>query len=80
LSGNGTPGEIAVMAKKKKEEKTLHVTWVKSAIGYSKRQKATIRALGLRRLNQTVEQRDTPSVRGMIERVRHLVKVEETGN
>jgi large subunit ribosomal protein L30 len=59
------------------KDKTLHITWVKSAIGYSKRQKATIRALGLRRLNQTVEQRDTPVIRGMVEKVRHLVTVEE---
>lgn len=54
----------------------LRVTWVKSAIGYNKRQKATIEALGLRRLNQTVELPDNPSARGMISHVEHLVRVE----
>jgi large subunit ribosomal protein L30 len=61
----------------KKTSKELKVTWVKSAIGYSTRQKNTIRALGLRRLGQTVEHQDTPVIRGMIEKVFHLVKVEE---
>lgn len=55
----------------------LHITWVKSAIGYSQRQRDTIRALGLRRLNQTVEKDDTPAVRGMVTKVSHLVRVEE---
>ena len=56
---------------------TLRITWVKSAIGYAKNQKDTVRALGLRRLNHTVEQPDRPSIRGMILKVQHLVKVEE---
>jgi large subunit ribosomal protein L30 len=56
----------------------LRVKWVKSAIGYSKDQKATIRALGLRKLQQTVEHEDQPSIRGMIRKVVHLVQVEET--
>jgi large subunit ribosomal protein L30 len=55
---------------------TLRVTYVKSAIGYAHDQKATIRALGFRRLNQTVELPDNPSVRGMCFKVRHLVRVE----
>jgi large subunit ribosomal protein L30 len=55
----------------------LRVTWVKSAIGYSDDQKRTIAALGLKRLHQTVEHRDSPSVRGMVKAVRHLVVVEE---
>jgi large subunit ribosomal protein L30 len=55
----------------------LRITYVKSFIGYSKEQKATVRALGLRRLGQTVEKDDTPVVRGMIDKVRHLVQVEE---
>ncbi len=55
----------------------LHVTYVKSAIGYNQRQKDTIRALGLRKLHETVEHDDTPVIRGMIERVKHLVEVEE---
>ena len=55
----------------------LLVTYKKSAIGYNKRQKATIKALGLRKLNQTVEHEDTPVIRGMINKVSHLVAVEE---
>jgi large subunit ribosomal protein L30 len=55
----------------------LQITYKKSAIGYNQRQKATIKALGFRKLNQTVEHEDTPQIRGMIERVSHLVAVEE---
>jgi large subunit ribosomal protein L30 len=55
----------------------LRITWVKSSIGYSRGQKATIRALGLRRLQDTVEQEDNPVIRGMIDKVRHLIEVEE---
>lgn len=55
----------------------IKVTLVKSSIGYSQRQKNTVRALGLRRLGQTVEHDDTNVVRGMIYKVSHLVKVEE---
>lgn len=58
-------------------EKILRVTWVKSAIGYNKKQKATIAALGLRKLGQVVEHADNPTVRGMIAKVPHLVRVEE---
>ncbi len=57
--------------------RTVRVTYVKSAIGYAHDQKATIRALGFRRLNQTVELPDNPSVRGMCHKVRHLVRVED---
>ncbi|MFQ5615015.1 MAG: 50S ribosomal protein L30 [Anaerolineales bacterium] len=59
------------------EPKTIHVTLIKSPIGYSKRQKGTVRALGLRRMNQTVVHRDTPVLRGMLAKVSHLVRVEE---
>jgi large subunit ribosomal protein L30 len=55
----------------------LRVKWVKSAIGYPKKQKATIRALGLRKLQQTVVHDDQPVIRGMIRKVIHLVQVEE---
>jgi len=55
----------------------LKITWKKSAIGYQGDQKRTIRALGLRRLGQTVEHSDSHSVRGMITKVKHLVAVEE---
>lgn len=61
----------------KKKDKTLRVTWVKSSIGYSGRQKGTIRALGLRRLGHSVQHEDTPVIRGMINRVGHLVEVQE---
>jgi large subunit ribosomal protein L30 len=65
------------MAKKKKAEKRLRITWVKSSIGYSRRQKATIRALGFKRLGQTVEQKNTPVIRGMVSKISHLLEVEE---
>jgi large subunit ribosomal protein L30 len=55
----------------------LRVTWVRSSSGHKFDQKRTIKALGLRRLGQTVEHGDSPSVRGMITKVRHLVTVEE---
>lgn len=55
----------------------LRVTWVKSAIGSNERQRATLRGLGLRRLNQTVDVSDAPAIRGMIRKVLHLVRVEE---
>jgi large subunit ribosomal protein L30 len=61
----------------KKSAKALKITLVKSSIGYSARQKGTVRALGLRRLGQTVEHTDTPVIRGMIDKVSHLVKVED---
>jgi large subunit ribosomal protein L30 len=57
--------------------KKLVITWTKSAIGYSLRQKETIRSLGFRRLNQVVEKPDSAEFRGMVDKVRHLVKVEE---
>ncbi len=66
------------MAKKASTKaKALRVTLVKSPIGYPERQKRTVRALGLRRLNQTVEHADAPEIRGMITKVSHLVQVEE---
>jgi large subunit ribosomal protein L30 len=54
----------------------LRVRWVRSAIGFDRKQRATLVGLGLRRLNQTVEVEDTPCVRGMIDKVIHLVVVE----
>ncbi len=54
----------------------LCVTWVKSSIGYAEDQKRTIKALGLHRLNQSVTHDDSGSIRGMINKVRHLVWVE----
>ena len=58
----------------------LCVTWVKSSIGYAEDQKRTIKALGLHRLNQSVTHDDSVSIRGMINKVRHLVKVEVEGS
>jgi large subunit ribosomal protein L30 len=59
------------------ESRRLRITQIKSGIGYDQRQKATLRTLGFRRLNQTVELADTPAVRGMVRKVSHLVRVEE---
>jgi large subunit ribosomal protein L30 len=58
-------------------DKTLKITQIKSAIGCPKDQKATVRALGLKRMNDTVEQADTPVIRGMVFKVKHLVRVDE---
>ncbi len=65
------------MPKKKETSKSLRVTLMKSPIGYTKDQKATVRALGLRRMNQTVEHTDSPALRGMLNKIIHLIKVEE---
>ena len=54
----------------------LRVTWIKSGIGYEASQKKTLRSLGFHRLNQSVVHEDSSSLRGMINKVRHLVKVE----
>ena len=51
----------------------IKVKWIKSAIGFSDRQKRTLKALGFTKLQSTVEHEDTPQIRGMIEHVRHLV-------
>ena len=56
----------------------LRITWVKSCIGYAQSQKRTLRALGFNRLNQSVIHSDSASIRGMINKVKHLIKVEET--
>ena len=55
----------------------LRITWVKSAIGHPVPQKRTSQALGFHRLHQVVEHEDNPSVRGMVQKVIHLVRVEE---
>jgi large subunit ribosomal protein L30 len=65
------------MPKNENNEKTVFVTLVRSPIGYTKDQKQTVLALGLRRMHQTIEHRDTPAVRGMIRKIIHLVQVEE---
>ena len=58
-------------------EKRLRVKQIKSEIGYDRRQRANLLGLGLRRVNHVVELEDTPSVRGMINKVHHLVRVVE---
>jgi large subunit ribosomal protein L30 len=60
-----------------KEAKLLRVTLVRSPIGYPLRQKRTVRALGLRRMLQTVEHPDNPAIRGMLASIPHLLRVEE---
>jgi large subunit ribosomal protein L30 len=55
----------------------LRVTYVRSVIGQKPDQERTVQALGLRRLHQVVEHEDSPQLRGMVHKVRHLVKVEE---
>lgn len=60
-----------------KKEKIVRITLVKSPIGFSKGHKRTVRALGLRRMHQTVDHVDSPSLRGMLYLVNHLIEVEE---
>jgi large subunit ribosomal protein L30 len=55
----------------------IAVRWVKSQIGFDRRQRATLRGLGLKRMNQRVEVEDTAAVRGMIDKVKHLVVMED---
>lgn len=65
------------MAKRKTSKpKVVRVKLVKSPIGYTQRQKRTIRALGLRRMNHIVEHVDSPTLQGMLDKVSHLVEVE----
>jgi len=61
----------------KETAKTLRITQVRSGIGLPRDQRATVRALGIKRMNGTVEQTDSAVIRGMIFKVKHLVKVEE---
>ena len=57
--------------------KTIKITQIKSAIGYTKNQKATIKALGLTKLNQTVTHKETPALLGMVNTVKHLLHIEK---
>jgi large subunit ribosomal protein L30 len=68
------------MPKKPEKTEKLQITLVKSVIGYPERQKATARALGLTRINKTVVHPNTPEIRGMIDKITHLVVVEEQVN
>ncbi len=55
----------------------IRIKWIKSDIGYSRDQKRTVKALGFHKLNDVVEKEDTPAVRGMINKINHLLIVEE---
>jgi large subunit ribosomal protein L30 len=70
--GNPTPSQPPAT-------RTVRITLVRSPLGNTQRHKATVRALGLRRLHQTVEHADTPQLRGMVAKVAHLVVVEASG-
>ena len=61
----------------KSKNKTLQITQIKSRIGYKKKAKATLDAMGLKKINQCVEKSDTPQIRGMIKKIDYLIKVEE---
>jgi large subunit ribosomal protein L30 len=71
------PKKVARQPRKKKDAKTLQLTLLRSPIGTTYRHKATIRAMGLRHIRQTVEQPDTPQLRGMLAKVGHMVLVQE---
>lgn len=62
----------------KKADKMVKITLRRSLIGEKPKTRATVRGLGLRKINQTVEQVDNASIRGMLHRVRHLVEVDES--
>ena len=65
------------MPKKDTSGKNIRVTLVRSAIGYPKDQKATVKELGFRRLHQKIELKDTPALRGMMNKIIHMIKAEE---
>ena len=71
--------DVAAERSKRGDARPLKVTWVRSTIGHRAGARGTIRALGLHRLNQTVEIADTPVTRGMLRRVAFLVEVAEAG-
>ncbi len=59
------------------EDKTMRITLVRSPIGYTKRQKETVKALGLHRMHETIDRPDTPAMRAMVDSISHLVRIEE---
>jgi large subunit ribosomal protein L30 len=61
----------------KTKQQTLKITQVKSRIGYKKKAKATLDAMGIKKMNQTVELPDNPAIRGMIKKIEYLVRVED---
>jgi large subunit ribosomal protein L30 len=58
--------------------KKLKITQIKSSIGYKQKAKLTLKALGLRKMHQTVEHLDSPSMRGMLNKINYLLKIEES--
>ena len=75
--GQAKPGRLRAEGASAGQAKRLKVTQIRSGIGFDKKQTLALRGLGLRRLNHTVEVVDTPSTRGLILKVRHLVTVAE---
>ena len=65
------------MAKKEQKQKQIKVTLVRSPIGFQPRHRESVRGLGLKRMNHTVVLEDTPSVRGMVNKIDYMVRVEE---
>ena len=61
----------------KTKQQTLKITQVKSRIGYKKKAKATLDAMGIKKINQTVELPDNPAIRGMIKKIEYLIRVED---
>ena len=61
----------------KTKQQMLKITQVKSRIGYKKKAKATLDAMGIKKMNQTVELPDNPAIRGMIKNIKYLIKVED---
>ena len=72
-----TPSKKQTDSKSDKNSSTLKIKWVVSFIGCPRGMRQTIRGLGFRRMQQVVERSDTPSIRGMIAKVHHLVRIEE---
>jgi len=70
-------GRRSSEAEDRKVSRKLRITLVRSLIGRSETQRRTVRALGLTKINQTVEKEDTPQIRGMVNKVQHMIKVEE---
>ena len=73
-----TPTKKKTDSKSDKNSSTLKIKWVVSFIGCPRGMRQTIRGLGFRRMQQVVEHPDTPSIRGMIAKVHHLVRIEES--
>ena len=63
-----------------KGQRTVHIKWVRSGIGFTHQQKRIVRSLGLKKLNQVVERPDTPQIRGLVAKVPHLVKIVEAAS